>query len=157
MEAGPPMICPTCATNVTRVDVSIDPRHAERLFVADCGHPLTIEQARNAYRQGLMPRPKIPEVCGATLFEAERARHFAEEGHTPESDADLVGSELAWACWALIDAALSGREVEQAPSVWPERLRGDWPTDKSSLRLLIIAGSMLCAEVDRRLAAGERP
>lgn len=151
------MICPTCSTMILRVDVSIDPRLAVRQFVTDCGHQLSIEQARAAYRRGLMPRPKIPDVSGATLFEAERARHLGEEGHTPEADADLVGSELAWACWALIDAALSGREVEQAPSVWPERLRGDWPTDKSPLRLLIIAGSMLCAEVDRRLAAGETP
>jgi hypothetical protein len=149
--------CPTCRAPLTRVDVEIDPRLAVRRFVTGCGHELAIEHARDAYRRGLMPRPRIPEVSGSTLFEAERARHIAEEGHTPEDDADLVGSELAWACWALIDAALSGRAVEQAPAVWPERLRGDWPQDMSPLRRLIVAGSMLAAEVDRRLAAGETP
>lgn len=149
--------CPECRSTLTRVDVDIDPRQAVRRFVANCGHVLSIEDARRAYRRGLMPRPRIPEVSGSTLFEAERSRHIAEEGHTPEADAELVGSELAWACWALIDAALSGRAVEQAPGVWPERLRGDWPQDMSPLRRLIVAGSMLAAEVDRRLAAGETP
>lgn len=149
--------CPTCHQKLTRVQVVIDPRRAERQFVADCGHLLSIEEARGAWRIGLMPRPGIPEVTGATLFEAERARHFSEEGHTAEADAELVNDELAWACWALIDAALSGRDVEQAPALWPERLRESWPGEKSPLRKLIIAGSMLAAEVDRRLAAGETP
>lgn len=151
------MICTDCSTGIGHVDVIIDPRLAERQFVADCGHLLEIEQARIAWRQGLIPRPAIPEVTGTTLFAAERLRHFTEEGHTVDADAELVGSELAWACWALIDAALSGRQVEQAPSVWPERLRGDWPQEMSPLRRLIVAGSMLAAEVDRRLAAGETP
>jgi hypothetical protein len=151
------MTCPTCGAALTRVDVEIDPRRAVRQFVTNCGHLLSVEEARTAYRHGLMPRPKFPEVTGANLFGAERDRHEIEEGHTPEADAKLVGGELAWACWALIDAALSGRTVEQAPAVWPERMRDRWPGDKPPLRKLIIAGSMLAAEVDRRLAAGETP
>lgn len=150
------MNCPTCETQVQRVDVVIDPRRAERQFVTDCGHLLAIEEARTAWRQRLLHHT-IPEVTGATLFAAERLRHLTEEGHTVEADAELVNDELAWACWALIDAALSGRAVEQAPALWPERMRESWPAVKSPLRKLIIAGSMLAAEVDRRLAAGETP
>jgi hypothetical protein len=155
-ETGP-LVCGTCGQPVTRVEVEIDPRRAERQFITQCGHLLAVDEARTAYRRGLMPRPRFPEVNGATLFGAERDRHLTEEGHTPEADAKLIRAELAWACWALVDAALSGRTVEQAPAVWPDRMRDRWPGDKSPLRKLIIAGSMLAAEVDRRRAAGETP
>lgn len=152
------MRCTTdgCAVDVERVECTLNPRTAKREYRAGCGHELTETEARTAWSLGVEIGP-VPPIDGTHLIAAERARHTGEEGHTAAADAELVGSELAWACWALIDAALSDRQVEQAPPVWPERLRDRWPGGKSPMRDLIVAGSMLTAEIDRRLKAGETP
>lgn len=147
------MRCVHCDAEITSMTCEVDPRRAVRVYLAGCGHVLARDEVVKLWHGGI--RCPVPDITGATLFAAERARH-TEEGHTAEADAKLVGGELAWACWALLDAALSGN-VGQAPAVWPERMRDRWPTSRSPLRLIIIAGSMLAAEADRRLAAGELP
>lgn len=151
------MKCSTCNTEIERITVTVDPRRAALSAVPDCGHEMTPDEANQAWRSHSIPMSPIPAVNGATLIAAERGRQVTEEGHTLEADAELVGGELAWAVWALIDTALSERQVEQAPSVWPERLRGDWPADKSKVRKLIIAGALIAAEIDRLRADGETP
>jgi hypothetical protein len=148
--------CSTCNAEIKRITVTVDPRQAALEFRANCTHELTADEARTGWRLKI-PMTEIPDVTGATLIAAERGRQITEEGHTPEADAELVGGELSWAVWALIDTALSNREVEQAPSVWPERLRGDWPAGKSKVRKLIIAGALIAAEIDRLRADGETP
>jgi hypothetical protein len=147
--------CPICGVPIALVTVSVDPRKAEHRFAAGCGHELTVKEARAAWRSGSAVGP-VPKIDGAALVAAERARHVAEEGHTPDQDAALTGGQLSWAAWCLLDRAGAENPPEQAPSVWPLPL-DRWPTDKSSLRYLIIAASFIVAEIDRRLAAGEKP
>jgi hypothetical protein len=150
------MKCVTCGAEVERMTCTIDPRRAALAFIANCGHEMTVEEARTAWRLNIFPANAVPVVNGATLIGAERERHAAEEGHTPESDAEFTGAQLAWAAWCLLDRAAATNPTEQAPAVWPLP-RDRWPADKSATRLLIIAGSLIAAEIDRRLAAGETP
>jgi hypothetical protein len=148
--------CTGCGAEVERIECTINPRKETREFRTNCGHELTEDEARAAWRLGVEIGP-VPEVNGATLIAAERARQIAEEGHTPEKDAELTGDELAWAAWCLLDRAAALNPPEQAPPVWPERMRDRWPTDKTPQRLLTIAGALIAAEKDRRRQAGETP
>lgn len=149
------MKCTGCGAEVERIDCTVNPRKAAREFRTNCGHELSEHDARAAWRLGVVIGP-VPVVDGATLVGAERVRHVSEEGHTAEKDAELTGDQLAWAAWCLLDRAAAQNPPEQAPSVWPLPL-DRWPADKSPLRRLIIAGSLITAEIDRRLAAGETP
>lgn len=151
------MNCLECGQPIGRIECGVNPRNAVREFVTDCGHLIDEDAARTAWRVGVPVGPTaLPEVEGATLIGAERRRHVAEEGHTAEADAELTGDQLAWAAWCLLDRAGAKNPPEQAPSVWPLPL-DRWPADKTPLRRLIIAGSFIAAEIDRRLAAGETP
>lgn len=150
------MKCTTCHVEIKRITVTIDPRRAALEFRANCGHELDAEEARAAWRLKI-PMTPIPDVNGATLIAAERARQVTEEGHTPEADAELTGDQLAWAAWCLLDRAAATNPTEQTPAVWPLP-RDRWPRDDMSpLRLLTLAGAFVAAEIDRRLKAGETP
>jgi hypothetical protein len=149
------MRCQTCGATVDRLACEVDPRRAVLVWLAGCGHLLTDHEAQTAWRtHGL--RCHVPDIDGPSLIAAERARHTGEEGHTPDKDAALTGGQLSWAAWSLIDRAGAKHPVEQPPSVWPLP-RDRWPRTTSPLRLLIIAGSFIAAEIDRRLARGEKP
>ena len=150
------MKCSTCNGEIQQITATVDPRAAALAFRADCGHPLTTEEARQAWRLNIFPTNAIPKVNGATLIAAERDRQITEEGHTPEADAELTTGVLAWAAWALIDSAGADHPVEQAPAVWPLP-RDRWPATTSPLRRLTIAGALIAAEIDRRRANGETP
>lgn len=150
------MKCSTCNAEIERITVTIDPRRAALSAVPNCGHEMTPAEANQAWRSGSIPMSPIPAVNGATLIAAERDRQVTEEGHTPEADAELTGDQLAWSAWCLLDRAAASNPPEQAPPVWPLP-RDRWPADKSPMRLLIIAGSFIAAEIDRRRASGETP
>jgi hypothetical protein len=150
------IVCDTCHQTIRAVEGLVNPRVAQLDFVAGCGHYISAEEARTAYRQGA--HVVVPTINGATLIGAERTRQHAEEGHTGHADAALESGELAWSAWALLDRVGVPDDGAAAgpPMMWPlpaER----WPGDKSALRLLIIAGAFIAAEIDRRLANGERP
>jgi hypothetical protein len=149
--------CPTCSTRLRGADGYLDPRTAERRFTArPCGHPLDEQQIVAVRREGLPV--EIPRVDGAGLIAAERARQPAEEGWTPEHDAQHGGNELAWASWCYLDRAVGEHDPAdvEPPPMWPWERRW-WKPGKSPLRLLIIAGALIAAEIDKRLARGEKP
>ncbi len=147
--------CPDCDQALVRVEGTVDPRTGRQVFtVQPCGDRIGVLQA--AQLTGLGVSITARAVTGSSLIEAERDRQVVEEGYTPVTDTGHSGGELAWAAWALLDRAASGTHVEQAPPVWPFA-RDKWPQDKSALRLLIIAGALISAEIDRRLAGGETP
>lgn len=148
-------ISPGCGAEIKYVECTIDPRAAALDYRTNCGHQITEAEARTAWSLHIPVGP-VPKLTGAALIDAERARQIAEEGHTPDKDAELTGGQLAWAGWSLLDRAGADNPVEQAPSVWPLP-RAAWPATKSPLRLLIIAGALIAAEIDRRLAKGETP
>jgi hypothetical protein len=114
------------------------------------------QQAVAVRREGLPV--EVPHVDGATLIASERARQPAEEGFHPDHDAQHASNELAWAAWAYLDRALgSGDPTDtEPPSMFPWD-RSWWKPGKSPLRLLIIVGALIAAEIDRRLARGEKP
>jgi hypothetical protein len=144
------MKCTDCGAEVKHIEASIDPREAALEFRTDCGHVVTADEARAAWRLQIPVGP-VPQLNGASLIDAERARQIAEEGHTADKDAALTGGQLPWASWCLLDRAVAKNPVEQAPSVWPLPPEA-WPATKSPLRLLIIAGALIAAEIDRLLA-----
>jgi hypothetical protein len=149
------MNCTECGAELQHITITVDPRTAALVFRTNCEHELSADDARAAWRAGVFTGP-VPQITGAALIAAERARQVVEEGHTEDTDATLTAGELAWAAWALLDAAGAKHPVEQAPQVWP-LARDRWPADKSLLRRYIIAGALIAAEIDRHLAAGETP
>lgn len=86
---------------------------------------------------------------GVGRIAQERKRQVTEEGWTPEHDAHHVHE--------LTDAALSyvlAARDEDWLYYWP-RMREDFKGG-TPIRCLEKAGALLAAEIDRRLAAGER-
>jgi hypothetical protein len=151
------MLCTDCGARIEHVQCSIDPRAAAHRFTAGCGHDVAYEDARRLWRtEGL--RWHVPPLRGSTLIDAERARHTSEEGYTPESDAQHTGNELPWAAWCLLDRAAKDADPAHTgpPATWPLP-RDRWPRTSDPLRLLVIAGSFIAAEIDRRLTAREKP
>lgn len=149
--------CPRCGIRLRGADGFVDPRTAERKFTArPCGHGLSHDQIVAVRREGLPV--EIPRLDGATLIAAERDRQPTEEGFTAEHDEHHGSNELAWAAWSYIDRAVGEHDPDDAspPAMWPWSPSW-WKPGKSPLRLLIIAGALIAAEIDRRLAAGEKP
>lgn len=148
--------CPACGARIVRVDGALDPATTERTFRAvRCGHTITSEQARAVWKAGVPV--VVPEVDGAGLIAAERARQVAEEGHTAETDQAQTGNEIAWRAWCYLDRAVTDHaDRASPPAMWPDPPQA-WKPARSPLRLLTIAGALIAAEIDRRLAAGERP
>jgi hypothetical protein len=152
------VICTMCEQRVTDVSAAVDPRKATLMFTAGCGHWLTRDEARRAHRDGL--RWHTPLIDGASLVAAERVRHVTEKGYDAAHDAQHSPTDLPWATWCLLDLAVSGVDpdadpVPAVPTMWPWEPES-WKPGKSPLRALVVAGSLVCAEIDRRLAAGEQ-
>lgn len=142
------MNCPTCHKPIVHVDAEVDPRAVDVRLVVTCGHTIPAEMGRALWRSGM--RWTVPVVDGVSLGAAERHRHVHEEGYTAEHDAALAEGDLSWAAWCLLDAAASPMPVSEPPKMWPEGA-GDWKPDHTPMRRLIIAQSMIAAEIDRRL------
>ena len=86
---------------------------------------------------------------GAVAILRERMRQVLVEGYEPEQDRALTGNELAWASFAYVDRALSDHPQDPTPPLmWP--LSEDLWKPGDPVRMLVKAGALLAAEIDRR-------
>lgn len=99
---------------------------------------------------------------GALMILKERRRQINVEGWTPEHDDEHDAGELAdaAACYAMNAQVVSkphehGCAVHHAPSAWPWSRK--WWKPSTPIRMLVKAGALIAAEIDRRLRAGETP
>jgi hypothetical protein len=91
---------------------------------------------------------------GAALIAAERQRQIDAEGWTPEHDAEHVRGELADAALlylARVQYAQHGTRMYDLRT--PAR---NWIKEADDLRMLVKAGALIAAEIDRRTAAKPR-
>lgn len=90
---------------------------------------------------------------GLNLIATERDRQANTLEYDAAHDAKLTDQQLAMAATAyLFDAIYSaGRPGVPAPWPWASRLYHK----ASPLRMLVKAGALIAAEIDRRIAAGE--
>lgn len=146
--------CPGCRFDMLRITGHVDAQTAEQVFRCDrCGHRVDRDFAHRAYRDGV--QVSVPAVTGATLIGAERERQRVVEGYTADHDADHA-TDLHWGAWCYLDQVVSGSlDDPEPPKMWP--WPGDWKPGKTAIRALTIAGALIAAEIDRRLAQGERP
>jgi hypothetical protein len=145
--------CPTCQNPVVSVDCTIDPRTMAHVFTANCGHRLGREATVALYDAGM--RWDMPVIDGPALLRAERRRQITEEGYTPAHDAThgaegKGGSDLGWAAWCYLDRAATGIAQDEVPTMWPWAEEA-WKPEHSPLRMLVIAGALIAAEIDRML------
>jgi hypothetical protein len=144
------MNCAECSEPILAVEAAVDPRTMGHAHRAQCGHPVSRDAALTLWQRGM--RWTLPVVDGISLGAAERQRQVHEEGYTPEHDAGHDPGDLAWAAWALLDAAASDDPVTEAPKMWPDGW--EWKPDHSPMRRLVIAEAFIAAEIDRRLMEG---
>lgn len=108
----------------------------------------------------------MPEIKGSELIAFERNRQVAEEGWTSEHDAthddySLVMAAICYASCAALDPAYTVRH-ENSHASKHFIFRDPWPWDKSAdkrpsgtpsreqqVRLLVKAGALIAAEIDR--------
>jgi hypothetical protein len=145
--------CPDCKGPLARIIGKVDPRGGHT-FQSACGHVIPPDLARAAADAG---RPVwIEPVTGAALISAERARQHSEEGYSSEHD-EQHATELSWAAWCYLDRVASGKvEDPTPPSMWPWH-ETYWKPGPTAVRMLVKAGALIAAEIDRRLAKDERP
>lgn len=121
----------------------------------------------NGYELSGLSCDSSPDVCpkyrrlittGISLITAERKRQVEQEGWTPEHDAKHTKGELAQAacyyCWP--DASEGVCRSLLFPDTWAKRHAKREGDKKPTLRDLVKSGALIAAEIDRRLAAGER-
>ena len=84
----------------------------------------------------------------------ERDRQISDEGYTAEHDA-AHNRDSNYALLAAADSYIVAvdSETKLMPSIWPWDTAFWKPT--SPVRMLVKAGALIAAEIDRRLAAGE--
>lgn len=104
-----------------------------------------------AWRKAAVDQPEGP--CGITLIAQERRRQVEQEGWDSTHDDEAEGFELsrAGACYA--QSAVMG-ENAGAPREWPWSYQ--WWKPGKPIRMLVKAGALIAAEIDRRLRAGEK-
>jgi len=94
-------------------------------------------------------------VTGLEMIAAERKRQIEVEGWTPEHDAEHVFGEMTLAAICYAEDAKLNDYCPSAPQKWP--WAREWWKPASPIRMLVKAGALLAAEIDRRLACGEMP
>lgn len=92
---------------------------------------------------------------GALYIVRERLRQVVGEGWTPAHDASHRGSELAWAAWCYLDRAATNNYSPDPPDMWPWA-KDAWKPGPTRLRMLVKAGALIAAEIDRILADDRR-
>lgn len=100
-------------------------------------------------------------MTGTELIAAERKRQVEVEGWTPEHDAEHASDQLVMAAMCYADEARFHPEkllaigYSETPHGWPwARV---WWKPASPIRMLVKAGALIAAEIDRRIARGETP
>jgi hypothetical protein len=155
-EVTRPCPHPRCRANIERIDGVVDARRGHRWFLTPCGHEIEADLAAHAYQTGVPP-VFIERVTGIGLMAAERKRHLTEEGHTDEADAAIEEPELAWKAWCYLDRAAADAVANpDPPSMWPGE-RAQWKPGPTRIRMLVKAGALIAAEIDRLLAKGAQP
>ncbi len=91
---------------------------------------------------------------GIEMIAAERKRQIESEGWTPEHDAQHANHELADAAAGYAVYAWAGDSAVNPPRDWP--WAREWWKPTSPIRMLVKAGALIAAEIDRRLARGEK-
>lgn len=96
----------------------------------------------------------MPQFQSIDLIRAER-EHHVRNGHDAEHDAQHDDAQLAAAAMCFI-AATNGPVLDPSGDFvlyqWPWDLEQFRPAD-DDVRNLVVAGSLIAAEIDRRLAA----
>lgn len=107
------------------------------------------------------PPEALPlEFPGMALVQQERIGQVMREGFTPAHDVQHRGQELAWAAWCYLNRASSPIDEvafdPDPPVMWPPGWSVDlWKPGPTRVRMLVKAGALIAAEIDRRLAQGE--
>lgn len=147
----PPPSCAECGALIARVRAEVDPQEIDLRFVAQCSHTIERDLASMLWQQHGY-RWDVPVIDGVSLNAAERHRQVADEGYTPEHDAEHGDDGgLAWAAWAYIDRAIHTTDAYvPPPAMWPWG-EAAWKAEATPVRRLVIANALISAEIDRRL------
>jgi hypothetical protein len=91
-------------------------------------------------------------TAGARLIAEERDRQIAEEGFSEEHDAQHAERQLAGAARAYLYSYHTGYKFTPGswPKGWDQKL---WKVTGDKKRLLVKAGALVAAELDRLLNA----
>lgn len=142
--------CPECGATIARIHAEINPRTIDYDMLTQCGHVLDSALAKDLWSRGY--RWTVPVVDGTSLMTAERTRQVVEEGYSPEHDAEHGSADLPWAAWSYLDRAVHPTDSPVPPTAWPWD-EAAWNATAEPIRRLVIAGALIAAEIDRRLAA----
>ena len=89
---------------------------------------------------------------GVELIQAERSRQLDKEGWGYDHDNEHTNHELARAAVAYTLASFM--KYHGVSRYWPwDRI---WWKPASPIRMLVKAGALIAAEIERRIRAGER-
>ena len=104
-------------------------------------------------------------MTGIERIAAERQRQIDKEGWDAQHDAQHYDGSLVRAAVCYAAAAVS-MPIKQVKSVLPGGItyKDHWPWEKSwdkrgkhtPMRMLVIAGALIAAEIDRRIAVSHR-
>jgi hypothetical protein len=157
LDTGPAYQCPRCGAPADQVRQGLDPMRFTRVFALHpCGHPVTKDQAMDAFGHGA--GTTVTAMTGANLAAAELDRLLAVEEYDLAAElAALPVGDLAWGLWRLIDRAGADPDTwtDEQPPMWPLSTRA-WQlvlAEKDPRRLKVIAAAVLCGDIDRDLAA----
>lgn len=92
------------------------------------------------------------EDTGIDLIAAERRRQVEQEGWTPDHDTEHVRGELADAAAIYIAHVQYGMHGDHLFS-WRTAAHGWIKDDPDSVRMLVKAGALIAAEIDRLKAS----
>ena len=116
----------------------------------------------------------MSEQSGSDLIAEERKRQVEKEGWTPEHDDEHTDSELSSAATAYVNAAYvramylgaSTPKTHNPAYGWPRSWHRNWwkplpafgeiITIDHLIRMLVKAGALICAEIDRLQRLKER-
>lgn len=156
-EVKAPPECDECGSLIGDVTAEVDPQEIDVRHRAQCGHVIDYEVAHDLWKHHGY-RWDIPAINGASLAAAERRRHFTDEGFTPAYDARHPATDLPWAAWAHVDAAVNDPKSERGepPPMWPKSPE-EWKVDATPVRRLVIAAALIEAEIDRLLLVNRQP
>ena len=94
-------------------------------------------------------------MTGVELIAAERYRQIYEEGWTAGHDSRHPKGELAQAAASYAVASRATVRSHKPPPGWPWAKQ--WWKPTSPIRMLVKAGALIAAEIDRRLSNSEGP
>ncbi len=94
-------------------------------------------------------------MTGVELIRAERHRQICDEGYLPDHDDAQTDGSIASAAAAYAARSLPDWRPDVVSLLWPWHIKYWKPAPP--IRMLVKAGALIAAEIDRRLRAGENP